>query len=561
MKQKLKKYLLKTNSMKKYILLLLILLGSQFAFSQLSGSFESYGTWYIDEDKTKLEPTEADDRFRANSYLKLDYKIRNFTTGVQIESYETKALLNFSPKYVGTNLGTFYVNYTNKKDNLDITVGHFYEKFGSGLAFRSWEDKPLGIQNSIVGGKIKYKPLKALEFTTLYGKQRNGFSADFAESTLLGLNTDFKLSQVLKSKNSNYGVGFSYVNKHEPLAGVSSDVYLVSSRGFYKREGFSIDVEYVFKSKDALVEFEVVRPEYLFDGDALLVNLGYAKKGFGVNANLRRTENFGFYSERKLTRNSFNQGLLNYVPSITKQFDYSLTNIYVYQSQPNIRFEPDGNKAGEIGGQIDAFLNFKKGSSIGGKNGLNLAFNATFWHGLKGRYEDATRKYQADFTGFGEKFYNDYSIEFRKNVTKNYTSIFTYLRQYYNAKYVEETFGEVNSNTIVWDNLYNFSGSKTIKLELQHQWADASFKNWAAALVEYNFNTHWSVFSNNLYNYGNEDPKERINYYTLGTTYTNGTVRAQLSYGRQRGGLVCIGGVCRFVSESSGLNININYSF
>ena len=547
--------------MKKIILLICLFIFCITSYAQLSGSIESYGAWYLDDAKIKLEPTEADDRLRANSYLKLDYSFHNFTTGIQVESYESKALLNYNPKFEGTKLGTFYLNYTNPKNTLDITAGHFYEKFGNGLVLRTWEDKPLGIQNSLVGGKIKYKPWKALELTTIYGRQRNGFAMDLSESTLFGFNSDLKISSILKSKSSNYGLGFSYVNKHEPEIDVPTDVYLVSSRGFFKRKGFSFDVEYVFKSKDALVEFENVNPNYLFDGDALLLNLGYSKKGFGVNANLRRTENFGFYSERKLSRNSFNQGLLNYIPSITKQFDYSLTNIYVYQSQPSIRFEPDGNKAGEIGGQIDVFYNLKKGSTLGGKNGLNIAFNTSLWHGLKGRYDADQRKYQADFLGFGQKFYNDYSIEIRKNVTKKWTSILTYLQQYYNAKYVEETVGEVNSKTIVWDNLYNFSGSKTLKIELQHQWADASFKNWAAGLIEYNFNSQWSVFNNNLYNYGNTDNSKKINYYSFGTTYSKSATRVQLSYGRQRGGLVCIGGVCRFVPESSGLTLNFNYSF
>jgi Family of unknown function (DUF6029) len=534
---------------------------STICYSQLSGSFETYGAWYIDDSKIKLESIEADERLRANSYLKLDYSYHNFTAGIQVESYESKALLNYSPKFEGTKPGTFYLNYSNPKNTLNVTAGHFYEKFGNGLVLRTWEDKPLGIQNSLVGGKIKFIPLKGLELTTLYGKQRNGFATDLSESNVFGFNSDLKISSILKGKSSNYGVGFSFVNKHENTIGVPSDVYLSSSRGFFKRKGFSFDVEYVFKSQDALVEFENVKPEFLFDGDALLINLGYAKKGFGINANLRRTENFGFYSERKLSRNSFNEGLLNYIPSITKQFDYSLTNIYVYQSQPNIRFEPSGNKAGEIGGQIDVFYNFKKGGAIGGKNGLTLALNTSLWQGLKGRFNADERKYQADFLGFGQKFYYDYSIEVRKNVSKKWTSIFTYLQQYYNAKFVEETVGEINSSTLVWDNLYNFSGSKTLKLELQHQWADASFKNWAAALIEYNFNSQWSVFNNNLYNYGNNDSSEKINYYSFGTSYSKSASRIQLSYGRQRGGLVCIGGVCRFVPESSGLTLNINYSF
>lgn len=547
--------------MKNVITLFCLFCVFQTSHAQLSGSFESYGSWYTDDSKIKLEPTETEDRLRANSYLKLDYRYQNFTTGIQVESYESKALLNYNPKFEGIKPGTFYANYTNSKNTLDITAGHFYEKFGNGLALRTWEDKPLGIQNSLVGGKIKYKPWKALELITLYGKQRNGFATDLSESTIFGFNSDLKISSLLKSKSSNYGVGFSYVNKHETEIDVPTDVYLISSRGFFKRKGFAFDIEYVFKSKDALVEFENVNPNYLFDGDALLLNLGYAKKGFGINANLRRTENFGFYSKRTQARNSFNEGLLNYIPSITKQFDYSLTNIYVYQSQPNLRFEPDGNKAGEIGGQVDVFYNFKKGSTIGGKRGFNLAFNTSLWHGLKGTYDDINRVYEAEFIGFGQKFYTDYSIEIRKNMNKKWTSIFTYLQQYYNAKYVEETVGEINTNTVVWDNLYNFSGSKTLKVELQHQWADASFKNWAAGLVEYNFNSNWSVFNNNLYNYGNTDSAKKINYYSLGTTYAKNATRVQLSYGRQRGGLVCIGGVCRFVPESSGLTLNFNYSF
>ena len=529
--------------------------------AQFSGSFDTYASRYIDDSKIKLETTETDARTRANSYLKLDYQFKNFKTGFQIESYEPRALLNYSPKFEGTKFATYYIKYTNKKNTVDITAGHFYEKFGNGLIFRAWEDRPLGIANSLLGGKIKFKPIKAIEITTLYGRQRNGFASDLTPSKIFGANTDIKISSLTKTKKASFGVGFSYVNKQEEAENVPSNVNLISNRGFFKRKGFSIDYEYVFKSQDALVEYGQVLPEHQFDGDALLVNTSYSKKGFGLNANFRRTENFGFFSDRKLTRNSFNEALLNYIPSITKQFDYSLTNIYVYQSQPYLRFEPGGNKAGEIGGQLDAIYTVKKGTLLGGKSGATISANYSLWHGLQAQFDEVNKNYKATYWALGQKFYNDFSFEIRKNVSKKWTSIFTYLNQYYNAKYVEESTGEVNSQTIVWDNQYNFSGSKTIKLELQHQWADASFKNWAAGLVEYNFNSHWSIFNNHLYNYGNDDKAKKIDYYTFGTTYTKNATRVQLSYGRQRGGLVCIGGVCRFVPESSGLSVGINYTF
>ena len=55
--------------------------------------------------------------------------------------------------------------------------------------------------------------------------------------------------------------------------------------------------------------------------------------------------------------------------------------------------------------------------------------------------------------------------------------------------------------------------------------------------------------------------QKKINYYNLGGSYTKGAQRFSLNYGRQRGGLICIGGVCRFVPESTGLTANIVLSF
>ncbi|MDQ6608586.1 MAG: DUF6029 family protein, partial [Bacteroidota bacterium] len=98
--------------------------------AQLSGGFESNSSLYIDDKKIKLEQIEAENRFRTNAYLRLDYRYGKFTAGVQAELYEPKALLNYSPNFKGTNLGTYYVNYKNDSIRLDVTAGHFYEQFG-----------------------------------------------------------------------------------------------------------------------------------------------------------------------------------------------------------------------------------------------------------------------------------------------------------------------------------------------------------------------------------------------------------------------------------------------
>ena len=531
--------------------------------AQLSGGFESNSSYYIDDTKIKLEQIEAQNRLRSNSYLRLDYKYKHFTTGIQLESYEPKALLNYSPNFKGTGLGTYYINYKNDSIRLDITVGHFYEQFGSGLILRTWEDRQLGIANSIAGGRVKYSPIKHILFTTLYGKQRNGLNFDYTNGTILGLNTEIELSDLFKAKNTIYGIGLSYVNRNEKtnFNSLSPSTYLTSLRGNIKKGGFTADVEYTFKSQDALVEFGNIRPELQFDGDAYLFNIGYAKKGFGINTSFRRLENFAVYSQRNLAGNIYNEGFVNYIPSLTKQYDYSLSNIYVYAAQSRLSFEPNRNKAGEIGGQLDIIYQFKKGTPLGGKYGTNLSINFAQWHGLKGIYDAADRKYKADLFGFGQKYYQEVSLEVRKKWNPKIASVYTYLNQYYNARYVEETVGEVYANTIVIENTVKVGKSNSIRWELQHQWADGGFKNWAATQVEFNLKSRWSFFAIDLYNYGNYDSNKKIHYYNTGLAYKKGAIRVQANYGRQRGGLVCVGGVCRFVPESVGFNLSCNLSF
>jgi hypothetical protein len=531
--------------------------------AQLSGGLESNSSWYIDDKKIKLEQIEAEDRLRTNSYLRLDYRLGHFTAGVQAESYESKALLNYSPKFKGTNLSTYYVSYKNDSIRLELTAGHFYEQFGSGLVFRSWEDRQLGIANSIAGAKVKYAPIKSLQLTALYGKQRNGIGFNFTDGTVLGLNGELDASTILKAKKIKYNIGLSYVNRYEHTGNnkISPSTYLTSVRGKVQKGGFTADAEYAFKSKDALVEFGILKPDLQFDGDAYLLNIGYSKKGLGINASARRLENFALYSQRNLTGNVYNEGVANYIPALTKQYDYSLTNIYVYQAQPGLRFEPGRNKAGEIGGQIDVIYQFKKETPLGGKYGTNIAVNYAQWHGLKGLYDANSRKYKAEKFAFGEKYYHEASLEIRKKWSKKLLSVITYLNQYYNAKYVAETTGEVKANTVVIENTLRVGKRNSVRWELQHQWANAEFKNWAALALEFNAGEHWSFFAVDLYNYGNEDAAGKIHFYNAGAAFKKGAVRVQATYGRQRGGLVCVGGICRYVPQSAGLNLGLNVSF
>ena len=550
------------NLLMKKITLFIFILFSLFSFSQenssLSYGFESNSQYYLDDAKTGdfLESN----RFRSNSFFKIDYSYKNFYAGLQLESYQPKALLNYSPNLDKTNLGLYYIGYKTKK--IEFTLGHFYEQFGSGLILRSWEDRQLGINNALRGGKIKFSPKEYLHFTGFYAKQRKGFA--ISKGNIVGFNSDIDFSSVFKFENSSFNAGFSYVGRSQERTETNFDYNnrtdLFSTRLEFTKDNFYSNLEYVAKGKDAVIIQNQIKNAK--KGAALLANFGYAKKGLGINATFRRMENMSIYSDREANGNIYNESVVNYLPALTKQHDYLLTNIYVYQAQPQVSFQdPSLLKSGEIGGQLDVYYKLKKGTLLGGKYGTKIAINFSSWHGLKANYDFSGFDYETELFGFGEKYFSDISIEVRKKWSKQWNSIFYYVNQSYNKRYIEETFGKINANIAVGEATYKMGKGKSLRFEAQFLATNDDKKNWVGGTIEFNATSKLAVYINDIYNYGNDLVDEQIHYYNTGGSYTVGAHRFALNYGRQRGGLICIGGVCRNVPESTGISANITMSF
>jgi hypothetical protein len=85
--------------------------------------------------------------------------------------------------------------------------------------------------------------------------------------------------------------------------------------------------------------------------------------------------------------------------------------------------------------------------------------------------------------------------------------------------------------------------------------------NWATVLIEYNVSPHWFFSIMDQYNYGNPDDALKLHYFYGSFGYIKDATRITIGYGRQRAGLFCVGGVCRFVPASNGLTIGFTQSF
>ena len=536
------------------------------------GGFETNAQRYLEFENDEDSP----EYFRSNDYLQLNYELKKWTFGMQVESYAKQALLNYYPGFDGTNVATYFAKYKAKK--LEATAGYFYEQFGSGMILRAWEDRSLGINTALRGGKIFYKPTKDIKFKAFYGQQRSGFNV--SKGQLYGFDMEANMTDWLSFEEANLEIGFSNVNRYEKIdpALVSNPNFNPTTRAFSFRSSFSQDIFYSsfeinYKSKDATLNRidSSISNNFINDGNALQFNLGIAKDGLGIDLTFRRTENMLFTSERIPEAVGLNQSsldysdkVINFTPALTKQHHSNLANIYVYQAQAGVEFKSNEiMKSGETGGQIDVVYEFAKDTKFGGKYGTKLALNYASWYNLPGTYRAIPAQYETNFFGVGEKYFSDCNVEVKKQFTENSRASFLYVNQYYNKPWVEDASHAVNTNIFYVEWIYSMTNSKSIRVDAEHMWADADFKNWMGGSMEYNFNEKFSIYAMDLVNYGNtKDKEEREKHYlTVGGAYRKGSTRVSLGYGRQRGGLVCVGGVCRFVPESTGISLSFNTAF
>jgi len=553
--------------MKKLILIATILC-STLTIAQENGNFfgglESNSQWLLADDGINFPSGNELElgQFRSNNYLQLNYNLGKFTAGIQYETYLPTALLGYSDVYDnGNDIGTFYINY--KDDKMDITGGHFYEQFGSGLILRSWEDRQLGVNNALKGVRMKFAPLAYLDLTVVYGQQRNGF--EVSAGNMQGADANIDLSKALKLEKVDIKMGASYVGRYQDRGTndtIPSTVNAYGGRLDFVVGNFFGGIEAITKDPDAVANEGQLVSNKLYDGTALLINAGYTQKGLGLNATFRRLENFSFYSDRLAEGNTFNQQVVNYVPALTKQQDYLLTNIYVYNAQPRLVIETFDQHVGEVGTQVDLYYSLKKKTALGGKYGTKIAVNFSYWAGLDAEYNIPNRWYEAKFIGSGPRFFRDFSLEIKKKLSSKLNTVITF-QDLIIDKGVSlggpiGVQGDIKAKIGVIEGTYRIKGSESIRVVAQHLWSEQDRKNWAAGVVEYNFNSRLGVYIADAFNYGGEG---KLHYYNAGGSYSKGNTRLGVNYGRQRGGLICVGGVCRFVPENTGLSANLVVSF
>jgi hypothetical protein len=506
-------------------------------YGSISGSFETINQLYVKDDATNAVLPQ--DRIGSNNYFKADYRLHNFSAGIQYEAY-LPSLQGYPFILNEAKLVQKYFSY--KASKFDVTVGNFYAQFGSGLLFRSWENRQLGINNAMEGIRIGLKPIDKIEVKFIYGKQRNDF--DKSEGTIRALDFNWNFIDARESKKENHlSFGAGLVSRYQEYTGpdptLNPTVNAFGTRIDYANSNTGISAEYVFKGKDP----HLANQQNTGNGSALLINYNYNKKNFGLNINLRTLDNMDFRTDRDADQSSL---LINYLPALTKQQEFYLSNIYVYNAQVN----------GEIGGQADIYYHIPENTWLGGKTGMSASFNISRFHSI-----DSSKQVSGGTVGSGKQvYYNDININIRKKHSDQLTSNFLAQHIYYNKSVVEGgNYENIKSTIMAGDILLKYTPKKSLRVDIQLLFTSQDRKNWIGSLVEWSYAPHYNIFLSDMYNYGNVS--EKVHYYNFGGGYSMGRHKILASYGRQRAGLVCVGGVCRQIPAATGLNLSFTSSF
>jgi len=524
---------------------------------QISGNLEVIGQYYNPD--TSIGAPPVPEKFLLNAYCNLTYTRGHFSAGMRYESY-LNALQGYDPRYSydsrnkGIGIPFRYASY--KVDDLEVTVGSYYEQFGSGLILRIYEERGLGIDNALDGIRLKYTPFRGIYLKALIGRQR--FFFNYGPGIVRGFDGEMNMNELIKKweeKKTRIILAGSFVSKFQ--ADANPSLILPENVGNYggrmkiSRGNFTVSGEYAYKINDPSYD-----NTYIYNhGDAVLLQMSYSKKGIALLLGMKRVDNMSYKSDRDMPLLPLT---INFNPALVRQHTYGLLAFYPYASQI----------IGELGWQGEFLYKVKKDSRLGGKYGMDININYSSNYGLDttGLEDSITQiPYSTNYFGHsGNMYWQDINLEITKKFSKKFKGTFIIADQFYDITQIQAKFPakpDVHSIIAVADLTYRVTDDHALRVELQHLYTEKETKSWALALVEFTIGERFYLTASDQYNYGNPDEKKRFNFVNFVAGYVKNATRISLGYGKQRSGIFCAGGVCRFVPASNGFIIQVSTGF
>ncbi len=522
--------------------------------SQIHGNFQVDGQYYIED--TSIGAPIVKEKVLSNGFNNLIFTRGNFSAGLRYESYQN-VMQGFDPRYKGQGVPYRFARY--KVNNMDVTLGNFYEQFGSGLIFRSYEARGLLFDNAMDGFRLIYNPYKGVTLKGIIGKQRTFFS--LSPGIIRAADGEVNINELfdsLANKKTKVILGGSFVSNfqadQDPLLVLPENVSCFGGRMNIMRGGFNFFTEYAYKINDP----SLTNNNSYKDGQGLFVSTSFATEGLSLMLSGKYIDNMSFRSDRSA---SLTAAMINFLPALSKPHTYLMMAFYPYATQPN----------GEVSFAGELQYKFKKGSFLGGEHGMEMTLNYSLSYGTDTTLLDPvkdTRKfyYSVNPMNVGDKYFEDLNLEVMKKLSKKVKMTLMGSLQFYNDNIIRHSnaaagYDNIYSTIILADVNYKYKAGSAIRFEVQDLRTKQDKQSWASAMIEWTPSSHWFAAILDQYNYANENTAKRYHYFLGSLGYIQNETRITLSYGKQRAGIFCVGGVCRNVPASNGFSITISSSF
>jgi len=537
------------------LFLLAILSVNSFAQGTFSGDIMMNLNFFQRDTNIKASGNPLYDNYLSGSegWMDLRYNVKGFTFFVRADAFNNSNLKNPSQASTDFGIGAWSIN----KDiqGLNITVGSIYDQIGSGILFRSYEDRGLLIDNALVGIELKYKLAKNIMLKGFTGQQKNNNAVNNVRyaPVLRGFNAegDFNAGKV------HILPGVGVLNRTLDAASYASVAATIQSQGatdttkrftpVYNMYAFSAYNTLTYKSFSWYVEGDYKTHEAILNLDGTLIDkpgnveyttLNYGTKGLAINISAKRTEDFVM---RTSPNETLLNGFLNWQPIVAVLRPERLISRYTPASQ-------DISEQAATANVI-----------ISPNDVANYTFTYTTINDLN------NNKLYREL--YGEGYYQGLpSWIFQGGV-----QYLEYNLALYQVKplaqpilYAVTPFAEIT---------YRVSEKKSIRAEFQYMNTKQDYGSWLFALLEYDVAPRWSISASDMYNVDPNKNSDNPNYtgpgfvpkanhyYNLYVAYTKGPHRFSIAYVKQVDGINCSGGVCRYEPAFSGVKATLTSSF
>lgn len=523
----------------------------------LSGNFQSNFSVFLKDSligaTEAASPQYGRQISSAEAWLFLNYDIKGFHIATRYDLFNNSNLLNPSSSFTGQGLGFWQIK--KNVGDLELTAGSFYDQFGSGIIFRAYENRLIGIDYAMEGIRAKYQISDNFSVKAFTGKQK-GFQASRFETS----------PQIIKGINAEKGfmfedgtvlnIGASGVNRtldENTMSALVTEVNaLPLEQRFYPKynvyavngyfdlnwKNFGLNAEYNYKTEEAIRDnFGDLLSS---NGSVFLAGISYSKRklgkekkgGLGINAQYRRIDHFPLLVTPYAT---LLNGIVTYQPSFSRQASYRML----------ARYQAPAQFFGEQAYQAEIIYSLNKKTTV------------------QANYSDIK-------TPDGVQLFSERFLQIEQKINSKWKGKFGIQSVIYNQPIYEgkdDHYPKVETITPFMELTYKLDRKNSFRFESQYLMTEQDLGSFFHGILEWNSSPKFTIAISDMVNTA---PVRDINptlanqvlhYPTVFAKYNIKTTSVTAAYVKQVEGVNCTGGICRLEPAFSGLRFTLATQF